>query len=501
MTPMGPTAKMLRRRKFRPLALCFFSLLVCAFGAPVLAALPAEIEQKLAAAGLPGDAMAVLVQRAGSTKTVIAYQADRPMAPASTLKLVTTLVGIEKLGPIYRGKTEFLSAASQRGTVLDGDLILRGGGDGDLDWEAFFHMLQTLRYHGITEIRGDLIVDRNLFQPARMDIGVPPFDESPEFRYNVIPDALLLNTNLLRFDMESDGTSLAVRITPPLDRVAIDVDMTLIDGTCSKWEDGWKLPQTTYVDKGADSGNVRIRLQGTFPRNCAANTEINVIERARYADLLFRQLWTYLGGTISGKVREAGAGEGAVNGAKVLALHRSRPLAEGLREINKPSDNPLARLLFLTLGTLDKQAEGPTLSRAETEVREWFKKHGIDDSGLVLDNGSGLSRSARIKPAQLTGLLQAGWRSNWAPEFMSSMPIAGVDGTLRRRMTDSTAKAPSRLKTGTLKDVSAIAGYVNDADGDPCIVVVMINHERAVNKVARPIIDAFVDWVGRQHTR
>ncbi len=494
MSAMGLVKKMLRRRKLWPLALLFLAQATAA-------ALPAEIEQKLAAANLPNDAMAVMVQRISDGKVVIAHQADRAMAPASTLKLVTTLVGIEKLGPVYRGKTEFLAAAPQRGAVLDGDLILRGGGDGDLDWESFFHMLQALRYRGISEIHGDLIIDRNLFQPARLDVGVPAFDETPEFRYNVIPDALLLNTNLLRFDMESDGTSLGVRITPPLDRVSIDVDMTLIDGECKKWEDGWKLPQTTYGEKGAENGNVRVRLHGTFPRNCTASTNINVIERARYADLLFRQLWSYLGGTISGVVRE-GKADGATPGAmRILASHRSNPLAEGLREINKPSDNTLARLLFLTLGTLDKQAEGPTLSRAEAEVRDWFKKHGIDDSGLVLDNGSGLSRSARIKPVQLAGLLNAGWRSNWAPEFMSSMPIAGVDGTLSKRMTDSTGKIPSRLKTGTLRDVSAIAGYVADADGDPCIVVVMINHDRAVNKVARPVIDAFVEWVGRTHTR
>ncbi len=456
------------------------------------AALPPAIEQQLAAAGMPADAMAVLVQRVSDGKIVVSHQPDRPMAPASTLKLVTTLVGIERLGPVYRGKTELLSAAKPQGEVLAGDLILRGGGDGDLDWEAFYRMLQALRYQGIREIRGDFLIDRTLFFPARLDIGALPFDESPEFRYNVIPDALLLNTNLIKLDMQSDGNSLAVRVTPPLDGLAIDLDMLLIDGECRKWEDGWKLPQTAYRDR-----DVRVRLQGTFPRNCSASTQVNVIDRAPFADLLFRSLWRHLGGSFSGQTREAAAPTGTL----ALATHLGRPLAEGLREINKPSDNPLARLLFLTLGTLEGQPEGPTPVRAIREIRLWFRAHNIDDAGLMLDNGSGLSRSERIKPVQMAGLLAAGLRSSWAPEFLSSMPIRGIDGTFARRPGAVAGTQPARLKSGTLRDVTSVAGYVPDANGDLCIVVAFINHEKSVSRVSRSIIDAFIDWVAKTDTR
>lgn len=477
---------MLHRRNFLLMAL------VVAVHA-VHAELPETMRAQLAASGLPEDAVALLVQRVGDGKVILAHQPERPMAPASTLKLVTTLVGIERLGPTFRGQTELMATAAAKDGVLAGDLYLRGGGDGDLDWEAFYRLLQNLRQQGVAEIRGDLVVDRNRFSPPRLDIGVPPFDEAPEFRYNVIPDALLLNTNLIALDFVSDGNSLAVRMTPALDRVNFDVGLLLIDADCKKWEDGWKLPQTSYGERG----EVRVRLQGTFPRNCSAGTQINVIDRARFADLLFRQLWTYLGGTLAGAVRE-GATPAA---AKVLAAHRSRPLAEWLRDINKPSDNPLARLLFLTLGTLDGQEPGPTLARAEREVRAWLRAHGIDDQGLVLDNGSGLSRSERIKPAQMAALLAAAWRSDWAPEFLASMPIRGVDGTFAKRPGTASTAHPPRLKGGTLRDVSAVAGFVPDADGDLCIVVAFINHERATSRVARPIIDAFVDWVAQAHTR
>ncbi len=488
---------MLRCHKF--LSLCFLLVVL-----PTRAALPDAVQKQLAAAGLPTDAMAVVVRRISDGKTVISHQPDRPMAPASTMKLVTTLVGIERLGPTYRAKTELLATAKPQGGVLAGDLYLRGGGDGDLDWEAFFHMLQDLRQKGVAEIRGDLIVDRTRFNPARLDIGVPPFDESPEFRYNVIPDALLLNTNLLRLDLDSDANSLAVRMTPQLDRVTVSVDMMLIDGPCPRWESGWKLPQTEY----AADGSARIHLTGTFPRNCSANTQISVIDRARYADLLFRQLWQYLGGRFTGSVKESAkesAQEGATpKGASVLADHQARPLADMLRAINKPSDNPLARTLFLTLGTLDNQGEGTTLARAEREVRAWFKGHSIDDTGLVLENGSGLSRSERIKPEQMVGLLAAAWKSNWAPEFLSSMPIGGLDGTLRRRMGSNAAAQRARLKTGTLRNVNALAGFVPDADGDMCIVVAIVNQdpgtESSISKRALPVLDDFIDSVSHMHT-
>jgi D-alanyl-D-alanine carboxypeptidase/D-alanyl-D-alanine-endopeptidase (penicillin-binding protein 4) len=387
-----------------------------------------------------------------------------------------------------RWRTELRSAAPIGDGVLLGDLVLRGGADGDLTWEAFYGLLQTLRQRGIKKIRGDLILDRQHFQPARTDIGLPPFDESPEFQYNVIPDALLINTNLLRFDFESDDQALRVRMTPELDGASMDLQLKLIDRECAKWEDGWQVPGYT---KAAD-GSIRIQLRGTFPRNCSTSTRINVLERNDFVDRLFRYLWAYLGGTFHGVTREGTAPADT----RLLAEHRSRTLADTLREINKPSDNPLSRLMFLTLGTLDS-GNGTTLEKADRQVRSWFGKLGIADDGLVLDNGSGLSRKERIRPSQLASLLVAAYHSNWAPEFLSSLPIVALDGTMRRRMHDSPVAGRARMKTGTLRNVVALAGYVPDASGQMHVVVAMINHDLAKSAVAQPILDALVDWLAR----
>jgi len=140
-----------------------------------------------------------------------------------------------------------------------------------------------------------------------------------------------------------------------------------------------------------------------------------------------------------------------------------------------------------------------TFARTDAAIRSWMRAHGIADAGLVLDNGSGLSRTARITPVQMAGILQAGLRSNWAPEFQASMPIVAVDGTMRRRLHDSPAAGRARMKTGTLNNVVAIAGYVPDAGGQRCVLVAMVNSERVSNGRGRIVLDALVDWLARSN--
>ncbi len=464
------------------------------------AQLPEAVAQLLRAANIPEGAVGVVVMR-GNT-TLLSEGAERSMQPASTMKLVTTMVGLEELGPLFRGRTELRTNADLVNGVLQGDLILRGGADADLNADVLEHMLQALRHQGIQKIGGDLILDRQLFQPARPDQGVLPFDEAAEFRYNVIPDALLLNTNLLQIDLIGTGTQLKLMMLPALEKVTVGSDMKLIEADCAKWAEGWRTPD--YVR--ADHGELRVMLHGTFPKNCVKSTSVNVLDRQNYADRLFRATWRRLGGTFNGVVREAATATTALPRMRVLTDHVARALPEVVRDINKSSDNTLARLLYLSLGSLESDpvlGSVPALlapgassaARAETLVRQWLQRHNIDDQGLVLENGSGLSRIERIRPVQMAGLLQAASHSLWAPEFLASLPIVGVDGTMRRRLRDSPAARRARIKTGTLKNVVAIAGYVADADGQQCVVVAMINHDLAGNGAGRAALDALINWV------
>jgi D-alanyl-D-alanine carboxypeptidase/D-alanyl-D-alanine-endopeptidase (penicillin-binding protein 4) len=461
------------------------------------AALPDPVTKLLAGAGIPEDAVSALVLRGDAV--VLSHQPERAMHPASTMKLVTTVVGLEQLGPVFRGRTELRTAGEVKSGVLRGDLILRGGADADFSGEVLRDMLRALRYQGIQEVRGKLVIDRQLFSPARADVGLPPFDESPDAYYNVIPDALLVNKNMLRLDMRSTAKRLKLAMQPALEGVSVKSNMTLVDAACDKWEDGWKLPQAVPQK----DGRIEVVLNGTYPRNCDQSYSINVVDRQDYLDRLVRSTWKALGGSLVGKTIEGATPPEA----RLLAEHRSRALPEIIRDTNKPSDNTLARLIFLSLGALEADpalgsrplpaSSETTFSRADGAVRAWMRAHGIDDTGLVMDNGSGLSRIERISPLQMAGLLQAALRSNWAPEFQASIPIAAVDGTMRKRLQDSPAAYRARLKTGTLKNVVAVAGYVPDATGRQCVVVAMLNSELVGNGRGRAIVDALLDWVAR----
>jgi D-alanyl-D-alanine carboxypeptidase/D-alanyl-D-alanine-endopeptidase (penicillin-binding protein 4) len=457
-----------------------------------VAALPIVVTDALTKAGLPADSIGLVVERVSDQRVLYSNQAERSFHTASTMKLLTTAVALERLGPIYRGRTELRTDGTVNGNVLQGDLVLRGLADADFNIASFRGLLQSLRQQGIVEIKGDLVLDRSFFSPARLDIGVPPFDESPEFQYNVIPDALLLDNNLIGLTMASSADGLVVRMNPALDRVAVTSAMTLDDGVCKDWEDTWKTP---VVERHAD-GVINVVLQGSYPKNCDATTRLNVIDRTDFIDRVFRSQWRELGGRFSGVTRE-----GAVPAdTRVLAEHRSRALPEIVRDINKPSDNALTRSLYLTMGSLatDGDKAATSAARGENVVRGWLRERGIPDAGLVLDNGSGLSRSERLPPRLLADVLRVMSRSEWAPEYLSSLPIVGIDGTMRNRLKDSTAAGRARVKTGTLRDVVSVAGYVRNADGEPYILVALINHPQANHKIARPVVDALIEWLSKQ---
>jgi serine-type D-Ala-D-Ala carboxypeptidase/endopeptidase (penicillin-binding protein 4) len=204
-------------------------------------------------------------------------------------------------------------------------------------------------------------------------------------------------------------------------------------------------------------------------------------------------VWTQrLGGAWAGRVR---AGALVEAGARKLAEQHSRLANALVRDANKSSDNAITRTLFLQLGVGHSQAGETSLSASERRMRTWLRGIGIDDSKIVFENGSGLSRTERIPATQLVKLLQYAYSSPWSHEFIASLPIVGVDGTMRNRLLNSAAKGKARVKTGTLRDVVSVAGYVPDANGKMYVVVAMVNDPRASHSVARPVVDALIDWV------
>jgi D-alanyl-D-alanine carboxypeptidase/D-alanyl-D-alanine-endopeptidase (penicillin-binding protein 4) len=450
------------------------------------AEVPAPVLEKLRAADLPEDSIGIVVRRASDGTAFLLHQPDRPMQPGSTLKLLTALVALETLGPGYRGRTYLLTDGEIEAGVLKGDLVLRGTGDVDFDVAAFEQVLRVARLQGIREIRGDFVLDRTFFVPGRTDIGLPPFDETPEFRYNVVPDALLVDTNLVRVDMASDEKGVRAELFPALEGVTVRNEFTLGDRACKDWEEGWLLPKVERGRRGA----LEIVLRGEFPRRCVVSTSINVIERFDWVSRLFRTTWKRLGGTIRGDVKEGTAPAAA----RVLADHRSRILSEVIFDVEKRSDNPNTRIVYLALGANAKtEGEPATAKRAERVVRAWMEKKGIDATGLVLENGSGLSRIEKVRPSQLADVVARAQTSPWGPEFTAALPLVGID--VMTRLSKSPVAGRARLKTGTLRDASAIAGYLKDDADETWILVAIVNHPRANPEVARPILDSVIEWL------
>lgn len=475
--------------------------------------IPEPALAKLRDAQIPEDALGGVVLRVSDGRVLWQQQATRAMQPASTIKVLTSIVALETLKPSYRPRTTLVTRAEQRGDTLRGDLALVGGGADELSIDALESMLRTLRAQGVRVIEGDLIVDREFFQPPRPYEGVLPFDEAPEFRYNVIPDALMLGSNLNQLAIASDDKAVRVVFGPLMDDVQFASEMTLVDKDCALWEDDWKIPR---VEKRAGGGIV-VALLGTFPKNCSIATEINIIDRTDYAERVTRAIWKSLGGQWGGRAREGiaptrGPSAGVTAGAaanptanptaneppvRTIATVDSRTLAEFNRDINKRSDNAMTRTAYLTLGALTapvKDADAnapriPTAQRADAVVRAWLREKGIDDAGLVIENGSGLSRKEMISPMTLAQVLRAAHASKWSNEFKMSLPIVGVDGAMRNRLKDTAANEIGRMKTGGLRNVTSVAGYLPNANGETLAVVLFLNHDNARGAKGRAVLD------------
>jgi D-alanyl-D-alanine carboxypeptidase/D-alanyl-D-alanine-endopeptidase (penicillin-binding protein 4) len=463
-------------------------------GPPALAQdLPAPVLQALATARLPASALAVSALPLHNDALPWGWQATRAMQPGSSMKVVTSIVALDRLGPNHRGFTELRSAAALAEGTLQGDLTLVGGGDVELGLPQLWSLLVDLQHAGVRHIAGNLLLDRTRYRPARPDLGAPPFDTTPEFPYNVIPDALNLAGSLLPLELRATSTGVEASTVPRLPGLVLDSRMALVDARCQDWSDHWKPAAVTR-----DGANVAFTLHGAFPHGCTVRTELQLLDRTELAERLFRQLWQGLGGSWSGRALE----QASPAGARVLARRVGRPWGELLRHQNKQSDNAWTRVLFLELGAARRAAEpdrapaSDTAELAAQTVRDWFAEQGISSAGLVMDNGSGLSRSERISPFQMAQLLVAASRGRHAADLAMSLPTVGVDGTMRNRLKESPATGWARLKTGTLRNVVALAGYVTDPQGRPWAVSMVINDDEGASR-GRPVLDALVDHIAR----
>ncbi len=443
---------------------------------------PPQVARALKDAGIAAQNAAIVVQGVDDAQPLLRINARQPMNPASTMKLLTTYAALELLGPAYTWKTEVLTdaiearAGPHAAATLDGNVYLRGSGDPRLALEQFWLLLRQLRARGVGDINGDLVLDRGAFSLPAHDPA--QFDNQPLRPYNAGPDALLVNLNSVRLLLRGDAPQKAVSVIgeTPNDHLQIDNRMQLTEDACGDWRERLK------VSVAAE----RIVLAGTFSMQCGEKTlNLSPWSPDVQVDGLFRALWRELGGSLRGNVRAAPTPEGA----RLLFAQESPPLADVVREINKYSNNVMARQVFLNLA----ESRPATTEVATRRVQAWLAEKSLSMPELVLDNGSGLSRSERITADGLARLLLSAWQSPVMPELMSSLPLAGVDGTLKKRLGNGALAGRAHLKTGFLENVRAIAGYVQDSRNKRWVVVFLINDAKA--RQGKPAIDALLEWV------
>jgi D-alanyl-D-alanine carboxypeptidase/D-alanyl-D-alanine-endopeptidase (penicillin-binding protein 4) len=475
----------------------FFALFLSATA--VIAAgsdtLPSSVIQALARAGVPRDSVSIEVRNVTAESPLrLSHRSTALVNPASVMKLVTTFSALDMLGPDFTWKTGFYTDGTLGKGVLTGNLIIKGGGDPKWVLERIEENFKTLQTLGVQRITGDIILDNSIFDiPER---NTADFDGEPMRPYNSAPDGLLVNFKAIIFKFVPDPQTKAVTVIsePPIADVAIDTQVSATTDGCGDWRSGLR----------ADFSNPnKVRFSGSYSVRCGENTwPVAYIEPASYATRVVKAMHKASGSVLDGTVRTGVLPRTAL----LLWQAPSLPLSAIIADVNKFSNNVMAQQVFLSLSAQaspfnrslklpGKPRTGNFIRSRETVQHWWRQKVGLRAKAPILDNGSGLSRTERISAQALTELLLMAANHPAAQVFASSLSVAGIDGTtanMAKRGIAMNALGNAQLKTGTLRDVAAVAGYANGKSGKRYIVVGIINHPNA--GAARPALDALVEW-------
>jgi D-alanyl-D-alanine carboxypeptidase/D-alanyl-D-alanine-endopeptidase (penicillin-binding protein 4) len=447
--------------------------------------LPRPVSAILSAYKMPLDTYSVYVQAVGYNEPLLAVNPDMPRNPASTIKLLTTFLALEDLGPTYRWKTEAYRAGELNDGSLDGDLFLKGYGDPYLVTERFWLFLQQLRRRGLDHVLGDLVIDNSYFDLEPADTG--EFDGQAFRAYNVVPDALLVNFKAIRFVFLPDPVTNQVQVIadPMPANLEIENNLKITGNRCRGYQNG------IAVAVSAAPLHERVTFSGNYGRTCPEySISRSALQASTFAYGVFRTLWEQSGGTLKGGVRTAVVPENI----ELLATMDSPPLSEVIRSVNKWSNNVMARHLLLTMGA-ERFGPPATVAKGRDAATMILSERGLNFPELNLDNGAGLSRDTRISARNLAQLLLDAGSSNFNAEFVSSLALSGLDGTMRRRFRNEELTGRMHLKTGRLKDVYAMAGYVRSQSGKDYVVVAFQNADKADRGPGEEAHSALLRWV------
>ena len=462
-------------------------MLLWAAGVPAAESeLPLRVQSALNARNVPHETLSVYVVDVETGESVLEWYGDEPRNPASTIKLLTTLVALDVLGPTYRWRTDVYAEGELDNGRLDGDLILKGYGDPFLVTERVWQLLRNIRHAGVQEITGDLLLDDSWFDVGEYDPAA--FDRQPLRAYNVAPNALLMNFKVVRYWFEPDQArgAVNVRLDPPLDNLSVDNRIGLANGSCRGFQRGITITANETVDA--------VTFSGRFPNGCSRYAmDRTALSHNEFVYGLFDSMWHDSGGSFDGGWRNVVVAEDA----EPLLSFDSLPLTEMIARINKHSNNVMARQLLYTLGAEANGAPG-TEDSGKAVISKWLVDKGLASTKITIENGAGLSRMTRTTARDMAKMLQFAWRQPYMPEYLASLSLSGLDGTLRRRFANTGLVGRAHLKTGTHDHVAAIAGYLQSRSGRRFAVVAMQNFEDIHRGPGAEVQEALLRWLYEQ---
>ncbi len=434
---------------------------------------------------IPASDVSALVHAVDASEPLLAINTTLPRNPASTIKLVTTFVALDRLGPNYTWPTEIYALGAITDGVLKGDLLLKGYGDPYLIEENLWKMAGALRRTGLRHITGNLVIDDSHFAPPARDPGA--FDGQALRLYNVQPSALMVNFKAvsLIFTPRTDGQGVRIEVEPALAGLRVVNQLKLERGRCR----GVLATVKLAVENPAEVNGVVV--SGRYQTGCGEQRLLrSFMTPTAYAHSLFHQVWQQWGGRLDG----GGQRGQRPAAARLLLKWQSPPLAEVIRPLNKWSNNVMADALFYTLGgTLFDPPITP--QHGESVIKAYLASHEISTANLVMENGSGLSRISRISAQTMNDMLRYAYRSRFMPEYLASLSVVGIDGTLRRYFKRTDERGWMHLKTGHLNQVAAVAGYVRTQSGKTLAVTLLLNGR---TEGASALIETFLAWAYRQ---
>lgn len=452
--------------------------------------IPTVIANSLERNQIPLDAVSISVVEVEPNKpgkhtarSVLGWRAQEAMNPASTMKVLTTLAALDILGPQYRWRTKIFTDGLIGQGTLKGNLYLQGSGDPKLIPEELAKLMKDLQALGIQKIDGDLFFDRSAYAPGVMEHNT--IDGESLRAYNVPPDPLLYAFRTLSFQLGKSKTAdfIDISYTPTLSQLKVVNQMQLVDRSCDNWKSNIRFnldPESGVNTERA----LTAQFLGTFPSACkGVSYNVVAMDANTFLTQGFAAAWELSGGTW---VKPPIGKDATVPiSARLLLQFEGINLADDVQDINKYSNNVMARQLLLTLA-LEKMGKPATTANGEMVIQEWLKKNGLNFTGLVIENGSGLSRNEAISAEQMNQLLVTARNLPAGEVFYNSLPIAGADGTMRNRLMTQLRKflhlkkkPEVRMKTGSLADVRAISGYVISKSGKMYAVSSFINHPNA----------------------